>query len=91
MPGLWGSWEGCGARGRWSGSAGGLRAVVEWGRELRFREETVLSEYVQFVGAMVLMVAFLIGSYWFVLYAPGSPGRRQRERQAERARGPERR
>jgi cbb3-type cytochrome oxidase subunit 3 len=50
-----------------------------------------LSEYAQFVGAMVLMVAFLIGSYWFVLYAPGSPGRRQRERQAERARGPERR
>jgi len=59
------------------------------GRELRFREETVLSEYVQFVGAMGLMVAFLIGSYWFVLYAPGSPGQRQRERRAER--GPERR
>jgi hypothetical protein len=50
-----------------------------------------LSEYVQFVGAMVLMVAFLSGSYWFVLYAPGSPGRRQRERQAERERGSERR
>jgi hypothetical protein len=49
-----------------------------------------LSEYVQFMGAMVLMVAFLIGSYWFVLHAPGSPGRRQRERQAARTRGPER-
>ena len=81
----------CGARGRWSGSVGEPQAVVKWGPELRFREETVLSEYVQFVGAMVLMVAFLIGSYWFVLYAPGSPGRHQRERQAERARGPERR
>ncbi|HKH75903.1 MAG TPA: hypothetical protein VKA51_02985 [Rubrobacteraceae bacterium] len=50
-----------------------------------------MSEYVQFVIAMVLMVAFLIGSYWFVLYAPGSPGRRQRERQAELERGSERR
>jgi hypothetical protein len=58
---------------------------------LRSREEAALSEYMQFVGAMVLMVAFLIGSYWFVLYAPGSPGRRQRERQAERERGSERR
>ena len=47
-----------------------------------------MSEYVQFAGAMVLMVAILIGSYWFVLYAPGSPGRRDRERVAERARGP---
>ena len=51
---------------------------------MRSREEAALSEYVQFVGAMVLMLAFLIGSYWFVLYAPGSPGRRQREQQAER-------
>ena len=58
---------------------------------MRSREEAALSEYVQFVIAMVLMVAFLIGSYWFVLYAPGSPGRRQRERQAERTRGPEHR
>ena len=89
MPSLWRSRAGCGARGRWSASVGEPQAVVEWGRELRFREETVLSEYVQFVGVMVLMVAFLIGSYWFVLYAPGSPGRRQRERQAER--GSERR
>ena len=56
---------------------------------MRSREEAVLSEYVQFVGAMVLMVAFLIGSYWFVLYAPG---RRQRERAgAGRERGSERR
>jgi hypothetical protein len=58
---------------------------------LRSREEAALSEYVQFVGAMVLMLAFLIGSYWFVLYAPGSPGRRQREQQVERERGSERR
>ena len=58
---------------------------------MRSREEAALSEYVQFVIAMVLMVAFLIGSYWFVLYAPGSPGRRQREWQAERERGSERR
>lgn len=58
---------------------------------MRSREEAALSEYVQFVGAMVLMLAFLIGSYWFVLYAPGSPGRRQREQQVERERGSERR
>ena len=58
---------------------------------MRSREEADLSEYVQFVGAMVLMLAFLIGSYWFVLYAPGSPGRRQREQQVERERGSERR
>ncbi len=56
---------------------------------MRFSEEAALSEYVQFVIAMVLMVLFLIGSYWFVIYAPGSPGRRQREQQAERERGPE--
>lgn len=49
--------------------------------------EADLSEYVQFIGAMVLMVAILIGSYWFVLYAPGSPGRRQRERHEENERG----
>ena len=58
---------------------------------MRSSEEAALSEYVQFVILMVLMAAFLIGSYWFVLYAPGSPGRRQRERQAERERGSERR
>jgi hypothetical protein len=51
------------------------------------REETALSEYVQFVGAMVLFIAILIGSYWFVLYSPGSPSREQKERQSERARG----
>ena len=50
-----------------------------------------MSEYVQFAGAMALMVAILIGSYWFVLYAPDSPGRRQRERAAQRVRGPEQR
>ena len=47
-----------------------------------------MSEYVQFTGAMVLMVAALIGSYWFVLYAPGRP---QRERATGRERGSERR
>ncbi len=56
---------------------------------MRSTEEAALSEYVQFVIAMALMVAFLIGSYWFVMYSPGSPGRRQRERLAER--GSERR
>jgi hypothetical protein len=29
-----------------------------------------LSEYLQFILAMVLMVAILIGSYWFVIYSP---------------------
>ena len=45
-----------------------------------------MSEYVQFAAAMVLFIAILIGSYWFVLYSPGSPSRRQRERVAERER-----
>ena len=48
-----------------------------------------MSEYVQFAGAMVLMLAMLIGAYWFVLYAPGSPGRSQNERAKERERGSE--
>jgi hypothetical protein len=51
------------------------------------REETALSEYVQFAGVMILFIAILIGSYWFVLYSPCSPGREQKERQSERARG----
>ncbi len=50
-----------------------------------------MSEYAQFAGAMVLMAAVLIGSYWFVPYAPGSPGRPQRERAAETEHGSERR
>lgn len=29
-----------------------------------------MSEYVQFGLAMILMVAILIGSYWFVIYSP---------------------
>jgi cbb3-type cytochrome oxidase subunit 3 len=45
-----------------------------------------VSEYVQFAGTMVLFLAILIGSYWFVLYSPGSPSRRQREREATRER-----
>jgi hypothetical protein len=31
-----------------------------------------LSEYVQFAGAMVLFVAVLTGSYFFVLTSPGA-------------------
>jgi hypothetical protein len=46
------------------------------------REEAALSEYVQFVGAMILFIAILTGSYWFVLYSPGSPSRGDREREA---------
>ena len=49
-------------------------------------EETALSEYLQFALLMVLFVAVLLGSYWFVLYSPGSPTREQRERQFERER-----
>jgi hypothetical protein len=45
-----------------------------------------VSEYVQFAAAMVLFIAILIGSYWFVLYSPGSPSQRQREREAARER-----
>lgn len=37
------------------------------------KEETVLSEYVQFAGTMVLFVAILLGSYFFVF----SPDARQ--------------
>ena len=44
----------------------------------------LLSEYVQFAGAMVLMIATLIGSYWFVLYSPESTGRREERRRAGR-------
>lgn len=29
-----------------------------------------MSEYIQFGIAMALMVAILIGSYWFVIYSP---------------------
>lgn len=50
------------------------------------REETALSEYLQFASLMVLFVVILLGSYWFVLYSPGSPTREQRERQSERGR-----
>jgi hypothetical protein len=37
------------------------------------REEAVLSEYAQFAGVMVLFVAILLGSYFFVF----SPDARQ--------------
>jgi hypothetical protein len=45
-----------------------------------------LSEYVQFAVAMVLFIAILIGSYWFVLYSPESTGRREERRRAARDR-----
>jgi hypothetical protein len=32
----------------------------------------VLSEYVQFAGAMILFVGVLVGSYSFVLTSPGA-------------------
>ena len=46
-----------------------------------------MSEYVQFAGAMVLMVAILIGPYRFVPYAPGSPPKGTRHREGARVRG----
>ncbi len=50
------------------------------------REETDLSEYLQFAVLMVLFVLILLGSYWFVLYSPGAPSRGQEERQEARER-----
>jgi hypothetical protein len=47
----------------------------------------VFSEYLQFAAAMVLMVAILIGSYWFVIYSPKSPsasGRAEHRQQQQR-------
>ena len=41
-----------------------------------------MSEYVQFGLAMALMIAILIGSYWFVL-AP-SRGEKQQAKESER-------
>jgi hypothetical protein len=40
-----------------------------------------LSEYVQFAGAMVLFIAILVGSYFFVLTSPSVS---ESERRAER-------
>jgi hypothetical protein len=39
----------------------------------------VSTEYLQFAGAIVLMVGILIGSYWFV-YVPDRSGSEDRER-----------
>jgi hypothetical protein len=36
-------------------------------------------EYLQFAALMVLLAAILTGSFWFVLYSPGSSSRDQRE------------
>ena len=47
-------------------------------------EEAALSEYVQFAAAMVLFIAILIGSYWFVVFGPNrSEGRRQRDEEGQ--------
>ncbi len=50
------------------------------------REETSLSEYLQFAGLMVFFILILLGSYWFVLYSPGAPSSRQEEWQEARER-----
>ena len=42
-----------------------------------------MSEYVQFAGARVLLVAILTGSYFFVLTSPGA---RENETRVERDR-----
>jgi hypothetical protein len=44
--------------------------------------EAFLSEYVQFGLAMALMIALLLGSYWFVL-SP-SRGEKQQAKESER-------
>jgi hypothetical protein len=52
-----------------------------------------LSEYLQFLLAMVLMVAILIGAYWFVIYSPAGRNVAGRDRDDEpggRRRGTER-
>ncbi|CAA9464147.1 MAG: hypothetical protein AVDCRST_MAG28-3751 [uncultured Rubrobacteraceae bacterium] len=63
-----------------------MRVSVGYRPGLRSREETALSEYLQFAGLMVLFVLILLGSYWFVLYSPGAPSSRQEERQEARER-----
>jgi len=40
------------------------------------------TEYLQFVGALVLFLGILIGSYWFV-YAPSSSGKEEEEDQRQ--------
>ncbi|MBA3950434.1 MAG: hypothetical protein H0X57_00960 [Rubrobacter sp.] len=40
------------------------------------------TEYLQFVGALVLFLGILIGSYWFV-YVPGSGGKEEEEDQGQ--------
>ena len=52
-----------------------------------WKRRPAVSEYVQFAGAMVLMVAILIGPYRFVPYAPGSPPEGTRHREGARVRG----
>jgi hypothetical protein len=39
------------------------------------------TEYLQFVGALVLFLGILVGSYWFV-YAPDSGDKEEDQRQA---------
>ncbi|HLM78101.1 MAG TPA: hypothetical protein VK361_06910 [Rubrobacteraceae bacterium] len=38
-----------------------------------------MSEYVQFAGAVALLVVILIGSYWFVVTSARSPEQRRVE------------
>ncbi len=44
----------------------------------------MLSEYVQFAGAMILFVGILVGSYFFVLISPSA---RENEPRSGRERG----
>jgi predicted membrane-bound spermidine synthase len=45
-----------------------------------FGPNTVASQYVKFAIMMVLFLAILVGSYWFVMVPPGGE-RQERERQ----------
>ena len=64
----------------------GVPAVVELGSEAseEHEEAWVAMEYLQFVGALVLFLGILVGSYWFV-YAPnrGQKDEEEDQRQAE--------
>jgi hypothetical protein len=47
-----------------------------------FGPSTVASQYVKFAIMLVLFLAILVGSYWFVMVPPGSE--RQEEKETER-------
>ena len=40
------------------------------------------TEYLQFVGALVLFLGILVGSYWFV-YTPSGGGKEEKEDQGQ--------